>query len=140
MPSQFETGTYLDEGPPGWDAGGSLTRRDRLYVSPRKLVRIPGRKQEQRLFADSSSGRKSAAEWADFVADIRRKGVTDPIIIHVEAGEGPVVLEGSHRIRAAIQAGRRLVPVEINYFGNAQRSGLVVPPPARRRRTRPHAG
>ena len=52
----FTPGTYLDEGPEGWDAEGALTRRDRLFVDPRRLLGLRGRKGEDRLFAVAPNG------------------------------------------------------------------------------------
>ena len=128
----FTPGTYLDEGPEGWDAEGALTRRDRLFVDPRRLLGLPGRKGEERLFAVAPHGRKTPAEWTSFVTDIRRRGVQTHIIVHVEPDEGALVHEGNHRIRAAIAARCAQVPVEISYFGNAQRAGLVLEPEPQR--------
>lgn len=129
--SRFEPGTYLDEGPVGWDAGSSLTRRDRLLVDPQLLVNFSGRKGEERLFANRPSGRKTPAQWRRFVESVA-KGVRDPVTIHVEPDGTVLIHEGNHRIRAAIEAGV-MVPVEISYFGNSQRRGLVVEPEVAKR-------
>lgn len=113
---------YHDEGPSGWRAGDyDVTRRDIGRLSPRKLLRFVGQKGEQQLFENSQTGRYSLREWRHFVADIRRRGVQSAISVLVLKNGDVVIQEGNHRIRAAIAAGRRSVPVEVSYYGNSQR-------------------
>lgn len=46
-----------------------------------------------------------------FVASIRERGVLEPIVAHRDSGGRLIVLRGSRRTLAAVQAGVRLVPV-----------------------------
>ena len=58
----------------------------------------------------------------------QEKGVTDAILIFKEMDGRVYIHEGNHRLRAAVAAHLASVPVEVRYFGNSQRSGLVLDP------------
>lgn len=118
--------TYLDEGPHGWIAGDyDLTRRDAGTVNPRQLLHIRGQKGEERLFESNQGGRYSPDGWGKFVADIKKNGVKSPLSINIYKDGRVVIYEGNHRIRAAIAAGRKTIPVEISYYGNSQRNHVL---------------
>jgi ParB family chromosome partitioning protein len=57
--------------------------------------------------------RKDAALTADFVASIREHGVMEPVIAHRKDDGTVHVLMGQRRTRAAVEAGRPLIPVMI---------------------------
>lgn len=122
---------YLDPGPVGWKVPpNTLTARESGCMRGELLSLLPGRKGEHALFALSPTGRKSRATWQRFVSSIRSSGIKEPVSIHVERDGSAWIQEGNHRIRAAIEA-RRLVPVEISYFGNSQKKGWLFPQIAR---------
>lgn len=64
---------------------------------------------------------KQGKEWDDFVADVKANGVQVPIFITVDPGVGIRISEGNHRRDAAIEAGRKEVPVLVRYFGHSER-------------------
>jgi len=51
-----------------------------------------------------------AEEWESFVADVKARGVLDPLTVQHDS-DGGVVLDGRHRLRAAQEAGLADVPV-----------------------------
>ena len=57
--------------------------------------------------------RKDAALTADFVASIREHGVMEPVIAHRKDDGTVHVLMGQRRTRAAVEAGRPVIPVMI---------------------------
>ena len=124
----------VERGEPGaelWDPGASTpTRSDKGCLAPTKLMLIPGKKGEHKLFPGGvyGPGRKSAAEWDAFVASIKAKGVLSPVFVVKEKDGRVFIYEGNHRIRAAHQAGIRKIPVEIRYMAGSQRNGLVYNP------------
>jgi very-short-patch-repair endonuclease/endogenous inhibitor of DNA gyrase (YacG/DUF329 family) len=121
--------TSIDEGPPGWTAGNNdITRTDKGMIPPQRIIGIPGERGEHRLFLSSPTGRYSPRDWDKFVQDIKKNGVKEPITIFKEKDGTVHIHEGNHRLRAAIEAGLKLVPVDIRYFGNSQRTGLIVQP------------
>lgn len=99
------------------------------------LLGLKGARGEHRLFTTRGGRRR---DWDAFVASIRQEGIREPVLVVVEptkhlhpgqaralAGEAlaPVeafIYEGNHRVRAAVEAGVP-VPVEVRYFGHAER-------------------
>ena len=57
--------------------------------------------------------RKDAALTADFIASIKEHGVMEPVIAHRKDDGTVHVLMGQRRTRAAVEAGRPLIPVMI---------------------------
>lgn len=57
--------------------------------------------------------RKDAALTADFIASVREHGVMEPVIAHRKDDGTVHVLMGQRRTRAAVEAGRPLIPVMI---------------------------
>jgi len=84
---------------------------------------------------DRRFGSYSEANWNEFLSDIRRNGIREPLSIRVmPAGSRwsgprnmPELWEGNHRLQAAIQLGMEEVPVVINYFGRAEEEIRVAP-------------
>jgi hypothetical protein len=121
-----------------------LTRRSTGTLPTSLLLGLKGARGEHRLFERSRTGAQEATRWRKFVESVRREGVRRPVFVVVEwtddlspamrrklAGEPleeveAFVYEGNHRIRAAQEAGLAEVPVEVNYFGHAERhKGLL---------------
>ena len=104
-----------------------ITGKQEVFAPPQALASIPGEKGEIRKWAAdrSSFGNYSAKDWAEFVADVKKRGVVDPILI-TKDGRGFRVSEGNHRIQAAIQAGIPEIPVEVRYFGKSESAGLLL--------------
>jgi len=65
-------------------------------------------------------------KWDEFKNDIKTNGMKNPIFITVDPGGRPKINEGNHRRDAAVELGMKHVPVEIRYFGHAERTGGTV--------------
>ncbi|MDD3471298.1 MAG: ParB N-terminal domain-containing protein [Syntrophaceae bacterium] len=121
--------TQIDEGPSWWNPEPhSITRLDEGYVDPRDLLHLPGFEGEHLLFENDPTGGYGEERWRSLVEDIKVNGLKWAILIFKEMDGRVGIYEGNHRLRAAIAAGITSVPVEIRYFGNSQRAGLVVDP------------
>jgi len=121
--------TQIDEGPTWWTPEPhSITRLDEGYVDPGELLHIPGLNGEQLLFEDDPTGGYGEERWGALIEDIRINGLKWAILIFKEMDGRVGIHEGNHRLRAAIAAGLTRVPVEIRYFGNSQRTGLIIDP------------
>ncbi len=70
---------------------------------------------------------KQGAAWERFKADISANGITNPIFITVDYGKGPRISEGNHRRDAAVELGMPEVPIQIRYFGCAEKSDDAQP-------------
>jgi hypothetical protein len=70
-------------------------------------------------------GKPRYPHWPELRDDIARNGIQRPIFITVDWGEEPKISEGNHRRDAAVELGHSHVPVEIRYFGHAERQGSV---------------
>ena len=68
---------------------------------------------------------RQGADWEGFKGDIAANGIRNPLFITVDHGESPKLSEGSHRRDAAVELNMPHVPVEIRYYGHAERQGLV---------------
>lgn len=120
------TNTTEDSGPPGYNASKhTLTRVDTGFVNPRCIIDFPGQYDEHLLFEKYPCGRYNPGRWVELVEDIKKHGVINPVTIFKEKNGKIHITEGNHRVRAAIQAGLDMVPVEVRYFGNSQKQGLV---------------
>jgi len=109
---------------------GTLAVRDVLASTqpPYHGVRAWHGDGEDRYF-----GSYSEADWNDFLSDIRRNGIRNPILIRVMPRQSrwatamPELREGNHRLQAAIQLGMEEVPVVIDYYGRAEEETRVAP-------------
>ena len=72
-------------------------------------------------------GSYTEPEWRDLVESVRRDGVRDRIWVEVRYGGYPQIMEGNHRVAAAFEAGIRVIPAVIRYYGHAEMVGLVAP-------------
>ena len=119
--------THIDEGPARWAGGkNDITRQDKGQINPGLIAHIPGANNEQKLFAAKQSGRMTRDEWRAFKRDLSNNGMQYPITIFKEKDGTIHIWEGNHRLAAALEMEWSQVPVEIHYFGNSQRAGLVV--------------
>lgn len=93
-----------------------------LYVDPKKLANIPGKKGEHLRIEQ-----KRVDELAE---SMRKEGfrVGSSPLICVEQDGTAFVWEGNHRIRAAIQAGLDAIPVDIRYFGGGEMVDGILSP------------
>lgn len=112
---------YLDEGPPNWQPNPrSVTAIQEGELDTVDLVAVPGFNNEVRDWHAEGFGNYSAAGWQEFLDDVRAHGIEHPLLVDV-AQDGTVSLvEGNHRLQAALQLGLPSVPVEIQYRGNSQ--------------------
>lgn len=116
-----------------------ITRRAEGTLPVEVLLRLKGARGEHRAFRDRSHGRYSSRRWRALVRSIAAKGVQAPVLVIVEwtdnlrpamdralAGEElelveAFIYEGNHRLRAAAEAGLTEAPVEVRWFGLAER-------------------
>lgn len=98
-----------------------LTAKELLTIPPGWLDGIEGQKGEVRDWTPTGGfGNYSADGWAQFLADIKKNGIQNPITVFADPDRHVRVHEGNHRIAAAKQLGLSLVPAEIRYFGHAE--------------------
>jgi hypothetical protein len=64
---------------------------------------------------------RQGERWESFKNDIATHGIRDSLFITVDHGHAPRLSEGNHRRDAALELGLPHVPVEIRYFGHAER-------------------
>ena len=109
----------------GWKPGvRDLTAKDAGRIAPKRLLRFAAR---------GNPLRRSGAEWHAFVEDVRRRGVQNPAMVFVRPGREPYIDEGNHRVMAALEAKLTSMPVEIYYYGGAEKTKSFTG----RRRPRP---
>ena len=109
------------EGEPG--NPDHLTRRSTGTVPTGWLAGLEGARGEQP--GQHGARRLQGSEWDRFVADVREHGILEPILILVDPDEEPKIAEGNTRRDAAVELGLPQVPVEIRYFGHAERAGQL---------------
>lgn len=121
--------TYEGRGRVGYSEHLTRTEDGTLPVS--FAMKLRGKNREEKILkwreenGEPFFGRYPKAKWEAFVADVKRRGIQDPILVIKDYGKEPVIYEGNHRVRAAEQAGLRDIPVEIRYFGHGEQDGLV---------------
>jgi hypothetical protein len=119
---------YLDEGPEGWESTRyDLTAVQFVLVPVDELDRLPSGNRERELLRSNGRGRMMPREWRQFVADIRKRGIQERLMVIVEKDGSAALQEGNHRLHAAKEIGLYQVPVEVRYFGNVQRQGWLYP-------------
>lgn len=106
---------------PSWSRAtdADLTRVVLGMAEPGELLRLQSEgKNVPEQFIESQTGRMTEGEWAAFKADLRARGMKDPVLVVVDS-KGLKIYEGNHRIRAAEEAG---LPVftELRCFGNIE--------------------
>lgn len=101
---------------------GHITAIEKLDIPPSWLDSLKAVKGEVRQSNDSKGfGNYTADVWSAFLADIKENGIRDDILVIVDPDKGALISEGNHRLAAAKQLGLGLVPVEIRYFGEAEK-------------------
>ena len=104
------------------------------------LLYLKGARGEHRAFDASPRGTKTFQQWQDLVESVHHHGVQQPVLVVVEwtddlsqamrralQGEelaSPVeafIYEGNHRVHAAQAAHKDTVPVQVRFFGHAER-------------------
>lgn len=121
--------TQISEGPSWWVPElHIITRIDEGYVDPNDLLHLPGLAGEHLQFDHDPTGGYGEQQWNTLIEDVRVNGLQEAILIFKEMDGRAGIHEGNHRLRAAVAAALTRVPVEIRYFGNSQRAGLVIDP------------
>ena len=64
-------------------------------------------------------GNYTEEEWNEFLEDIKVNGIQYAILIGCYSDSSIKIIEGNHRIQAALQLEIMNVPVRIRYFGNS---------------------
>ena len=111
---------HLDEGPEGWKAGAyDITRVDKTWL-PVFLLRDVNR-------VDLVRTRKNMvnADFEKLKEDIKNNGIKKSIEVAIEKNGDITIIDGTHRLLAAEELGMKEIPVEVRYFGNSQKRGLV---------------
>ena len=98
-----------------------LTMTEKGLALTEDLKDVVGLKGEKRGEHRNRTGK----EWEDFKEDIKTNGVRDPITINVDYDGDVKIYEGNHRLDAAIELGFEHIPVDIRYFGHAEKQGTV---------------
>jgi len=98
-----------------------ITRREEGHVPTAAIAGLGGVRGE----APGAHRNRQGPAWEKFKDDIAARGIQNPIFITVDHGDEPKISEGNHRRDAAVELGMSHVPVEIRYFGHAERDRLV---------------
>lgn len=100
------------------DSPRSQSARFRGVVPLSEVIDLPGARDEHVRFLGNAEEQARIDELAEAM---RRDGFDPdhPIMIWVEQDGKPVIAEGNHRVRAAMQAGIENIPVDIRYFGGS---------------------
>lgn len=94
-----------------------ITRTQRGTIPTEQIAHLLGVRGEK----PGEHRNRLGEDWEKFKADIAASGIKDPIFITVDPGEEPKINEGNHRRDAAVELRHPEVPVEIRYFGHAER-------------------
>ena len=126
-PSLYQDNPELWENNPiknyGADHPGSITASfNNLWLDPRFLATIPGQRgEEKRIEPERVKTLAESMEKQGFLQGY------NPLVC-VESDGHATVWEGNHRIRAAVKAGLKAIPVDIRYFGSGElRQGRYTP-------------
>jgi 8-oxo-dGTP diphosphatase len=98
-----------------------ITRSEEGLMPTSAVAGLPGNRGER----PGEHRNRQGGAWEDFKRDIAANGIRNPIFITVDHGQEPRISEGNHRRDAAVELGLPHVPVEVRYFGHAEREGLV---------------
>lgn len=90
-----------------------------IATAPTMLVAGLRRSCKRHTWNDNGFGLYATDDWFEFVASVRALGVTEPLMVWLEPGNGALLAEGNHRIEAALQAGVAEVPVDVRVFERA---------------------
>jgi hypothetical protein len=98
-----------------------ITRNERGHLPISAVAHLSGARGE----APGEHTNRQGEDWESFKNDIASRGMQTPIFITVDHGEEPKISEGNHRRDAAVELGMSHVPVQVRYFGHAEREGSV---------------
>lgn len=98
-----------------------ITRSEHGLMPTAAIASLPGVQGE----LPGEHRNRKGEQWESFKDDIAANGIHSPLFITVDYGEEPRISEGNHRRDAAVELGLPRVPVEIRYFGHAERQGSV---------------
>jgi hypothetical protein len=101
---------------------GHITRTVHGTIPTHVLAEMPGSSGE----VPGEHRNRLGDQWIDFLVDIWTHGIVEPIFVTVDYGHDPRINEGNHRRDAAVALGLAEVPVEIRYFGHAERHEAVA--------------
>jgi hypothetical protein len=99
-----------------------LTGKEKGRAPTSVIAALPGGRGEIR----GAHPNRQGVKWDEFKEDIKTSGIKEAIFIVVEPDGSASIYEGNHRIDAAVEVGLPTVPVEIRYFGKAERHGSIV--------------
>jgi hypothetical protein len=94
-----------------------ITRNQTGHVPTAAIASLLGVRGEQ---PGQHRNRQGGERWEDFKRDVVKSGFR-PIFITVDFRQQPRISEGNHRRDAAVELGMTEVPVEVRYFGHAER-------------------
>lgn len=94
-----------------------VTRAQYGHLPTSVVANMPGARNE----VPGEHRNRLGERWDEFKDSIATHGIKNPIFITVDHGEEPKISEGNHRRDAAVELGHSHVPVEIKYFGHAER-------------------
>lgn len=94
-----------------------ITHEDRGHLPIEAVANMLGASGEM---PGEHRNRKGPA-WDEFKNDIATNGIQHPIFITKDPGEEPKLSEGNHRRDAALELGHAQIPVQIRYYGHAER-------------------
>jgi hypothetical protein len=97
-----------------------ITRSEIGLMPTAALVRLHGARGEKPGEHEHYQG----AAWDEFKSRIA-PGIEHDLFITVDHGDEPRISEGNNRRDAAVELGHPYVPVEVRYFGHAERQGTV---------------
>jgi len=87
---------------------GTLATTDALaMLSGEVVVRGLG---DTGTVADALDDKRTSPHYQDLLEDIRRRGITTPVLIRYTSGGNRSLVEGHHRITVAVDAGLSYVP------------------------------
>ena len=94
-----------------------ITRRQTGWLPTSAVANLHGVKGE----GPGDHRNRKGEDWDQFKGDIAQHGIKRPIFITADYGEEPKISEGNHRRDAAVELGHSHVPVEVTFFGHAER-------------------
>jgi ParB/Sulfiredoxin domain len=116
-PDQFDVHDY--EGTTG--RGDHITRSELGMIPTAAIAGLYGAEGE----VPGEHRNRQGSEWDEWKRDIAERGIQKPVFITVDYGEEPKISEGNHRRDAAVELGMPHTPVQIRYFGHAEKQGSV---------------
>jgi hypothetical protein len=116
---------YLDEVPEDKVKDTHVTRVLEGVIDVFDIMDFPGANGEDRDWHFNGDqayfGTYTEEEWYDFLDDIEQNGIKKKVFLKVFPNGDIKVIEGNHRIKAALHLNIRKVPIMIKYFGNSQK-------------------